>query len=194
MNLARLGAGFSSPVLDSQRTFRGALEALSRPGRVVTAGGPAEVPRNVAESACALALALLDQDTTLWLSPLLAPVGGYLRFHTGCRLVSQEAEADFALLDSAELPSLDLFRCGSDEYPDRSATVIVQVPTLEAGSGLRLSGPGIRGSVRVAIGGLHEAFFLYWGRNRALFPRGIDVFFACGPLLCGLPRTTRIEV
>jgi alpha-D-ribose 1-methylphosphonate 5-triphosphate synthase subunit PhnH len=193
MNLNNLGAGFGSPVLDAQRVFRGALEAMSRPGRVQTVSAPFDCPKELERGACALALTLLDQDTCLWFSPKLAGAGSYLRFHTGCALAAGQAAADFALLDGAVLPRLDAFRCGSDDYPDRSATLVIQVRSLEEDAGLRLSGPGIRGTVRVAIGGLSEAFWPFWGSNRALFPRGVDVYFACGERLCALPRTTRIE-
>src|SRR5262249_4151651 len=163
--------------------FRGALEAMSRPGRVQTVSAPFDAPKELERAACALALTLLDQDTCLWFAPKLAGAASYLRFHTGCTLAAGQAAADFALLDGTELPRLDAFRVGSDDYPDRSATLIIQVRSLEEGPGLRLSGPGIRGTARVAIGGLGEAFWLFWGANRALFPRGVDVFFASGERL-----------
>lgn len=194
MNLATLGAGFAAPVLDSQQVFRGALEALSRPGRLVEVM-PAlpDRPDELHASAAALALALLDQDTALWLSPRLRGAGPYLRFHTGGALEIDAGAADFALLDCRELERLDLFKSGSDEYPDRSATLIVQVASMEEGSGFTFSGPGIRGEARVRIDGFGEKLLMQWARNRALFPRGVDLFFACGTRLCGVPRTTRID-
>jgi alpha-D-ribose 1-methylphosphonate 5-triphosphate synthase subunit PhnH len=193
--LEGIGAGFSVPALASQAVFRATLEALSRPGRLQRAASDAEAPRELHAAAAAIALALLDQDTTLWRAASLESeaVGAYLRFHTGCRLATDARLADFALAGAAELPALEALECGSDEYPDRSATLILQVDSLEEGVGWRFAGPGIRGVARLAVGGLCAAFLAFWARNVALYPRGVDAFLACGERLCGLPRTVRIE-
>jgi len=195
MNLSSLGAGFDSPALASQQVFRAALEALARPGRIARVDALREAPGELEPAACALALALLDQDTTLWLSPALAAgqAGAYLRFHTGCGLADGAAAADFAIVEAHELPPFDAFAGGSEDYPDRSATVVVQVGELREGEGWTLAGPGIKATTRIRAGGLPADFASRWKANGALFPRGVDVFLACGRELCGLPRTTRIE-
>src|SRR5688500_9663109 len=114
LDLGGVEAGFADGALESQEVFRGALEALSRPGRIV----------DCRRAASALALALLDQDTRLWLSPGAQREALTLRFHTGCALVAAAADADFVLVaDPAEMPELDSLACGSDEAPHRSATV-----------------------------------------------------------------------
>lgn len=196
VRLAELGAAFSSPAFGSQMVFRAALEALSRPGRMMRLASDAQAPEGLNAAACALALALLDQDTRLWRSPGLAggAAGAYLRFHTGCSLTEDAHAAHFALLAGAELPRLDDFSSGSDDYPDRSATLIVQVDSLREGSGWRLSGPGVKGAARLAVGGLPADFSSRWEVNAAAYPRGLDMFLACGEYVCGLPRTVRIEV
>ena len=193
-NLSSLSAGFESPALASQHVFRAALEALARPGRIARVAAVADAPAELEPAACALALALLDQDTTLWLSPALAAgqAGAYLRFHTGCRLADAPASADFAIAEAHELPPLDAFSSGSEDYPDRSATVIVQVGELREGEGWALEGPGVRGTARLRVAGLGSEFTAAWKSNLARFPRGIDLFLACGRELCGLPRTVRI--
>lgn len=195
VDLGRLGRGFADPALASQAVFRRALEALSRPGRLVKVESDAEVPAGLDPAACALALALLDRDTTLWCSPSLRGphVGGYLRFHTGCTLVARAQDAQFALVAGVELPALDGFPAGSDEYPDRSTTLIVQAGSLCEGAGWQLAGPGIKGGARVAWSGLPGDFAVQWAHNARHYPRGVDLFLTCGPLVCGLPRTTRIE-
>jgi alpha-D-ribose 1-methylphosphonate 5-triphosphate synthase subunit PhnH len=68
----------------------------------------------------------------------------------------------------------------------------LQVPAI-LDSGWRLSGPGVRDEARLSIPSLGDDFLLQWERNRARFPRGIDLYVSSGELLCGLPRTTRIE-
>jgi len=190
-----IGAGFLSPALASQQVFRAALDAFARPGRIARVEAAAEGPPELHAATCALALALLDQDTRLWLSPSLrtGSTANYLRFHTGCVLVAEAGLADFALAAAAELPPLEAFGCGSEDYPDRSSTVVIQVGSLREGEGWKLSGPGIKATARLAAGGLRGEFPGEWAQNRRLFPRGVDVFLACDGELCGLPRTTHIE-
>lgn len=194
-DLSALGRGFGTPPLASQAVFRRALEALSRPGRIVKIDCDAETPAGLDAASCALALALLDQDTTLWCSPSVGRlrIGGYLRFHTGCTLVERCEDAQFVLAAGPELPALERLAAGSEDYPDRSATVIVQVDALREGGLWRLCGPGIRDTASIGCAGLPAAFTAQWQRNAALYPRGVDLFLACGSLVCGLPRTTRLE-
>ncbi len=187
--------GFADPVFDSQHVFRECLEALAHPGRlIVTASERPPMPALDA-AAGALLLALLDQDTRLWLSPGLVhgPAAASLRFHTGCALAASPGEADFALVsEPAELPPLEAFGAGSDEHPERSATIVLQVPAILP-SGWRLTGPGIRGEARMSAPALGAEFHSQWEQNRQRFPCGVDLFLTSGARLCGLPRTTRLE-
>jgi alpha-D-ribose 1-methylphosphonate 5-triphosphate synthase subunit PhnH len=195
VDLSNIGRGFSAPVIESQAVFRRALHALSRPGEIVQIECSAELPPCFQPAAGALLLVLLDQDTRVWLAPPLDDQGArYLRFHTGCVLVEQQADADVAVVGAVRhLPPLASFALGAAEYPERSATVVVQVETLNAGAGWSLQGPGIEQGASLAAGGLDELFVREWRALQRLFPRGIDLFFACGARLAGLPRTTRIE-
>jgi len=189
------GAHFADPVLDSQAAFRDCLDALASPGALVTLGaGPHALP-GLDPAAGVLLFSLLDQDTRLWLSPGVAgaQVATSLKFHTGCSFAAAPGEADFALVARIEeLPTLESFGAGSQEYPERSATVVLQVPFI-SDTGWRLSGPGVRGEVRLSVPTLGEAFLEQWRRNHAMFPRGVDFYLSCGERLCALPRTTRIS-
>jgi alpha-D-ribose 1-methylphosphonate 5-triphosphate synthase subunit PhnH len=183
-DLSGVETGFADLALESQAVFRGALEALSRPGKIV----------ECRRAATALALALLDQDTRLWASQRAKRETATLRFHTGCNMVEQAAQADFLLVaDVAELPDLDSLACGSDEAPHRSATIILRVASLAADGGWKLSGPGIHGAAQLRVGGLGAPFLEQWARNGKRFPRGVDLFLCAGDRLCGLPRTTLLE-
>jgi alpha-D-ribose 1-methylphosphonate 5-triphosphate synthase subunit PhnH len=196
IDLASVGPGFADPVLESQAAFRGCLSALATPGALVSLGAGLEPLPGMHAAASALLLSLLDQDTRLWISPGFAtgPVATTLKFHTGCTFAASPGEADFALVSAAEeLPPLDAFTAGSAEYPERSATVVLQVPAI-LGTGWRLTGPGLRGEARLSVPALGDGFLPQWERNRARFPRGVDLFLTCGEALCGLPRTTRIEI
>lgn len=191
-----LAPGFADPVGDGQKTFRAVLEAMSRPGTIVAAPRVTSAPAPLNPVAAALVLALVDYETPLWLDPAARQplVVEYLRFHCGCPLVDDPALAAFALVTEARsMPPLDSFYQGSDEYPDRSTTVIVQVGHLDGGEAWRLKGPGIRDQAILAAGQLPAAFKAWVQDNHALFPRGIDLLFAAPGQLAGLPRSTLLE-
>jgi len=196
IDLAEIGAGFADPVLDSQRVYRDALAALSRPGTLVPVAACGDGIPGLHPAAGGLLLALLDQDTRLWLSPSLRSgrAEASLRFHTGCTVADSAECADFALVAGPhELPALETFAAGTDEHPERSTTLVLQVPAIAAGGGWRLTGPGIQADAQVRVEGLAAVFVAQWEANRQRFPRGIDLFLSGGDQLCGLPRTTRIE-
>jgi alpha-D-ribose 1-methylphosphonate 5-triphosphate synthase subunit PhnH len=99
----------------------------------------------------------------------------------------------FALvIEPLALPPLSAFNIGTDEFPDRSATLILEVAALQEGFGARLSGPGIRDR-HLRVGGLPEQFWTERVELQELFPRGLDVVLTCGDRLAALPRTTRRE-
>ena len=188
-------SGLADPVLDSQRIFRGVLEAMSSPGRVVTLA-PAAPPLPPLDSAgLGICLALVDLETPIWLDPAgrTADVVAHLRFHCGCRIVTAPAQARFAVVVEPEaMPALARFDAGSDEYPDRSATVIVQTRMLVAGTGRRLTGPGVASEARLETGGLPAGFWADLRANHERFPRGVDVLLTAGASVAALPRTTRV--
>ena len=72
----------------------------------------------------------------MWLDAALRgsdPVCGWLRLHCGCRLVSEPADAAFAFVGvPRDLPAIDAFSLGTPDYPDRSATIVIQVSSLVA--------------------------------------------------------------
>jgi alpha-D-ribose 1-methylphosphonate 5-triphosphate synthase subunit PhnH len=204
VDLSRLGPGFGQPALDSQRVFRTCLDALSEPGRVRTLDGTLleAPPAGVSPAAVAVLLALLDQDTTLWLDASLSDgdVAAYLRFHTGCTIVQSPGQAGFALLAAgSDAVVLSDFTQGSEAFPDRSATLVMQCDAIDNdvatgdASGWQLTGPGIRDCTRLHVAGIDADFPEQWARNRKGFPCGVDVFFASGLSLAALPRTTRLE-
>jgi alpha-D-ribose 1-methylphosphonate 5-triphosphate synthase subunit PhnH len=194
LDLGSVRSGFEHPSLDAQRVFRRVLDAMARPGTVADLSFAPQPPEGLCRALGAVALTLLDFETPLWLDPVLrgGEVETWLRFHCGCPLVAATDEAAFALVvDVGALPALDAFALGDARYPDRSTTVLVQLPALTGGPGQRLEGPGIDGSVEIAPAGLPEAFWAQVVRNGARFQVGVDLMLAAEDELLGLPRTVR---
>jgi alpha-D-ribose 1-methylphosphonate 5-triphosphate synthase subunit PhnH len=180
--------GFAAAVLDAQACFRAVLEAMSRPGRVLTAPALPELPPGLSPAAAAVLLTLADADTPLRLAAG-AQAEAFIRFHCGARLVDA-ARAAFVLDPAAGLLALD---AGTEEEPERGATLILDVESLEEGTGWRLTGPGIRDAHHLRVTGAPSGFVQDWATNRKRFPRGVDVILCAGDRLAALPRTVAIE-
>ncbi|HEY2255945.1 MAG TPA: phosphonate C-P lyase system protein PhnH, partial [Variovorax sp.] len=204
MELSTLGAGFTDEAHGSQAVFRAVLQALSHPGRPVEVAHDAQVPSRGNAASAGLLLALMDADSRLWVSPTLAAsdAPAWLRFHTGCSIVNDPRQAQFAWIAEGpgELPPLDAFAQGSQSYPDTSTTCVIDMKAFAsdeeacaAGQRWTLRGPGIAGATQLAVHGLPAAFSLHWAANHALFPCGVDVLLASSRHVVGLPRTTQVE-
>ncbi len=179
---AALEKGFSDLARDSQRVFRAIMDAMARPGSIVDIDAGLAPPEPLAAGAAALALALCDFETPLWLDAAMAneATRGYLRFHTGAPVVDAAAKAAFALIASPlGLPDLDAFSLGS--------------LGLAADDGWRLSGPGIDGETLFEAAPLPRDFVARRAALHPLFPRGLDFIFVAEGRAAALPRTTRIE-
>ena len=189
--------GFDNPSFDCQATFRAAMLALARPGRPAALTAlPAAVPAPLSVEAAALVLALCDYETPIWLDPALAAVpavAAYLRFHTGASIVTEPGEARFALISNPlELRAFSDFAQGSPEFPDASATLILQVESF-AQDGLTLEGPGIDGRTGFDAAPLPADFVDRMAANRASFPLGVDLLLAGVGQVAGLPRSVIVK-
>jgi len=195
MGIRDIAAGFIDSPHESQRIFRGVLEAFAHPGRVVTVVDAPAPPGALCRATAAFLLTLADRDTPLWLAPEFdtPEVSDFVRFHTGAPIVGGRAEAAFAILPHDQMLPFDTFSIGTDTYPDRSATLVIGVPALGVGQARIWRGPGIDGEASVAIAGLDPIFWLDWAANHSLFPCGVDVVFAAGSQLVALPRGIAVE-
>jgi alpha-D-ribose 1-methylphosphonate 5-triphosphate synthase subunit PhnH len=187
--------GFADPVLGAQAVFRASMEALARPGQTQEIGTEAAPPAPLTPELGALALSLIDADSPVWLDAALAAapeVAAWLRFHCGAVLTEDPAAAAFALVaEPALLPELSRFGQGSDEYPDRSTTLLVAA-TAPA-QAVRLRGPGIKDELVTDLPLPTRDFLAQWAENRARFPRGVDLLLAGDGYVTGLPRSTRLS-
>lgn len=188
--------GFEDPVDRAQRVYRKLLGAMAGPARVVTLDTGLEAVTPLSPASLGIALTLFDVDTPLWLDPAADHPGvrDNLRFHCGCPMVELPGEATFALVaDAARMPPLAAFRCGDDSYPDRAATLIIQVPAVDDGEHFVATGPGIEHRTILAVAGLPGDFAAQWAANAALYPAGVDVILTAGDRAAALPRSTRME-
>ena len=196
--VAELPAGFADKVLSAQSTFRSVMDAMARPGSVQRIVATAGTPSAMMRGAAAIALTLFDHDTPVWLDPVMSEtsdVARWLKFHTGAPIVGDCSIASFALIgDANALPSLDRFAFGTNEYPDRSTTLILQVGSLTEGPALELRGPGIDGAALLRASIQPQNLFERLEINVALFPRGIDVVLVHDDAIVAIPRTTRLIV
>jgi alpha-D-ribose 1-methylphosphonate 5-triphosphate synthase subunit PhnH len=183
--------GFADPVADAQRTFRAVLDALAHPGRLHRLGEGLQPPAPLARATAALLLTLADADTPLWLAPEFWPARDWTLFHCGAPISDTPATAAFAV--AAALPDFSAFSAGTDEAPEQSATLIVQVAGFHAGQKLRLAGPGLRAPATLTVDGLPDNFAAIWAANHALYPRGIDLVLVADAQVVALPRSVAVE-
>lgn len=160
--------------------FEALMWAMARPGTVQ------DLPEGLAD----LVLALVDRECRVMTDD---PALMRLVAATGAALVPA-AQADHAFcLNPAAVPDvLAALPAGSPLYPDQGATLVLPA-TLGQGAHLRLSGPGIDGSVTVRLGGLPDGFFAARAA-RCRYPAGIEVVLVDGRRIMALPRSTGVEV
>jgi alpha-D-ribose 1-methylphosphonate 5-triphosphate synthase subunit PhnH len=188
--------GFANPVFESQSVFRKLMDGMARPGTIRSVEQDIGQPEPLGPAAGAIALTLCDHDTPVWLSAGFSQsaVADWIGFHSGAPITREKAEARLAFKEAASpLASFGLFSSGTQEYPDRSTTLVIEVETLGEGQELTLAGPGILHTATVKVTGLPETFLRLWADNRTQFPRGIDVILTAGRDFLCLPRTARIN-
>lgn len=197
LDLAEIAPGFADPTRDSQAVFRRVMDAIARPGTIQDLSFAPQPPQGLGRAAAAVALTLFDYETLVWLDPLVRTglAADWLRFHCACPFTETPGEAAFAIvIDAQACPPLTSFNPGDAKYPDRSTTLIVQVPGLVGGRCATLEGPGIRGRTSIAPPGLEPGFWAQVQDNHARFQFGVDVILAAGDLVAGLPRSTRVTI
>lgn len=184
---SNFAGGFATPAIDAAHAFRAAMQAMARPGtrHDVTGATP---PGGISAAAGALLLTLCDPETGIYLAADIdsKPLREWIAFHTGAPIVSA-VQADFALGGWSALMPLSQFPIGTSEYPDRSATLIVEIEDLQ-GEGAILSGPGIQDVTPMVLPEIAG-----FQGNAALYPQGLDFFFTSGSEVTALPRSTRVQ-
>ncbi|MEM9602791.1 MAG: phosphonate C-P lyase system protein PhnH [Pseudomonadota bacterium] len=187
MDTHALEGGFTQPDVQAAHAFRGIMAALARPGTVHRLSGAAP-PTPLSAAAAACLLTLCDTDTPVHLAGDIdtPAVHDWMAFHTGAPRVDR-SDCAFAVGRWEQLLPLADYPVGTPAYPDRSATLIVELDALTQ-SGATLRGPGIRDTAHVSLPDI-SAF----QRNHRQYPLGLDFVFACGDQVAALPRSTEVN-
>ena len=191
-----IAPAFADPGLASQSVFRTVMQAMARPATIARLASGVAAPAPLRSAAAAIALTLLDYETPVWLDAALAQapdVTAWISFHTGAPRTDDPQQAAFAFLAEPELAlAFDQFALGSDEFPDSSTTVVLQVEQMIAGAGIPFAGPGIAETQALHAAPLPSDFQGRLIANRNLFPRGIDLLLATDVEIAALPRSLRV--
>lgn len=182
-----LEGGFTNAPVQSAQSFRKIMNVMAKPGTIETLA-VATPPVPLSAAAGSLLLTLCDAQTPIYLAGKYdnAAIKEWITFH--CNSPFADAEnCMFALGDWDQLQPLHSFPIGTPEYPDRSATLIVELDELSA-SGAELSGPGIQHTSALSLPDI-TAF----QKNALLFPLGLDFYFTSGEQIAALPRTTKVQ-
>lgn len=187
MQSAALSGGFSQAAHQSAHAFRAAMNAMAHPGQIYDISG-AQPPAPLSVAAGTLILTLCDPGTPLYLAGAhdCAAVRDWVTFHTGAPF-SGPAECAFAVGSWAALCPLAAYPHGTAEYPDRSASLIVEMAALSA-QGARLRGPGLKDAVTFSLPEV-AAF----RANARTYPLGLDFYFTAAARLAALPRSTQVD-
>lgn len=187
--------GFGNPVDDAQQVFRATLQAFAHPGQIRSLPVTSGLPDGLSPALAALLLTLADPDTPVWMPPgVPAAARAFLRFHCGCPLTDDLRVASFVCVPAGHaMPALADCAQGEPAFPDRSATLLVEVASLAEGDTFTLRGPGIEHTQTLRAAGLPSDFRRAWRANNAGFPLGIDLLLASGDKFCALTRATQME-
>ena len=187
MTAPALAGGFAAPATDAAFAFRAIMDAMARPGRLHRVTG-ARGPAPLSPAAAVVLLTLCDTQTPVHLAPGhdTAEIRTWLAFHCAAP-ICDAGKAQFAIGFWPDLCPLDRFATGTPDYPDRSATLIVDMPAL-TNSGATLRGPGIRETARLSLP--ERAAFQ---TNARAFPLGLDFIFTAQDTVAALPRSTEVS-
>lgn len=188
MQANTLSGGFADPAIGSAHAFRSVMEAMARPGTIQDIEGAAP-PAPLSPAMGAVLLTLCDTETPIYLAGEMdcEAVRAWLSFHTGAPFVGP-AHCVFAIGTWEALAPFSVYPIGTSQYPDRSATLVVERPELTA-SGAILTGPGIKEQAMLSLPEVNA-----FQANRSLFPLGLDFILTCGDCLAALPRSTIVTL
>lgn len=192
---AALKPGFADPSADSARCFRVLLDAMSRPGLVQQIAADLPSAGRLNPASVMAALTLCDHESPVWLDAAAGEeAADYIRFHCGAPVTPDTSTAAFGFFVTCpDRHVLNSFATGTPDYPDASATLVIQVEALSNDAdGVALAGPGIETVHRLTVSGLPDGFWTWLNTSDRTFPLGLDIILAAPDCLTALPRTVRV--
>lgn len=195
------------PIFDSQSHFRVLLQVMSQPGSIQSLSFPSlHLPDSLFVPSALVGFALLNRDVQFYHAESLSDWREYLIVNTSSQWAPAN-EADFLFLNTDSpsiLSDIQAAKLGEWRYPDTSATLIIQVASIQEAStngmfSLKLKGPGIQGERFVYMEGLSqgilEQVFPIIKEANTEYPLGLDVFWTDreGKVM-GMPRTCQVDL
>jgi alpha-D-ribose 1-methylphosphonate 5-triphosphate synthase subunit PhnH len=183
-------------IQQNQQVFRTLLNAMSAPGQTfaftATEFSDSSSSAPLSPACAAICLSLLDGTSPISLFQMPESVASWLLKH--CRVpISSPEHAVFALGMGKHWDwDQNLLNIGSEEEPEKGATLILELDSLDGGEHLQLTGPGIASS-QIAAPRLAPGFMAFWQKQQGLYPRGIDLILCCGNECLCLPRSISIH-
>ena len=179
----------SSQIIQDHTVFRVLLKAMSRPGKVY------QLPQHDREQQSVVQLlgCLLDNEVSLAVLDDAALEIALLRQTNSLQALPEEADFIVAA-HGTTCGWLTGFKRGTLEYPDAGATVVYLVETLQADEDeIILSGPGVNGTVSLAISGFDMRELDRLKEVNMEYPLGLDVILIDrdNKVAC-IPRSTKI--
>ncbi|MEW7009259.1 phosphonate C-P lyase system protein PhnH [Lentilitoribacter sp. EG35] len=186
MSTNSLEGGFVDAPVESAQAFRKIMNVMARPGLIEDLAVAAP-PQPLSPAMGTLLLTLCDGQTSIFLAGEYdsAAVREWITFHCNAQF-ADAATCMFAIGNWSSLLPIDQYSIGTSQYPDRSATLIVEMDELTS-HGQELSGPGIETVKHLSLPDT-DAF----QKNALLFPLGLDFYFTCGAKIAALPRTAKV--
>ena len=179
---------FSEKSINSSIAFRSLVNATSYPGRTFQIN-KLNKPSVLSNAAATILITLCDNESNVYLSKDYSTdeVKDWLIFNTGA-IVSDKQSADFAVGDWESLLPLDEFKTGVPEYPERSATLIIEESNYNKIQ-CNINGPGIKDKLQIDLP--NPELFI---KNSHLYPLGLDFYFTNDLKILSIPRSTKINV
>jgi len=171
----------------SAQNFRSLLQAMAMPGTIETLV-TFQKPTGLSDAMAATLLTLCDAETNLFLADTYHndEIKQWVGFHLNAPITSAQ-DADFFIGSWKDLEEKPSVKTGTDQFPDRSATFIIDVSKLE-NTGLRLTGPGIKSHSFLSLPNAKP-----FTENQKSFPLGNDYYFCFENHIAAISRTTFVE-
>lgn len=187
-------------VFDAQTHFRIILDSMARPGKVNNIGEiKIQSPEKLNTTSALVGFALLNSDVTFYTNNNSSEISEYFIVNTNSKFATIE-HADFVFINGTDDGQILLeTNAGVLEYPEKSATVIIDVDNIydvpkDQTHEIILQGPGVDGEKRVYVRNISASILESMKEQNSEYPLGIDVILTDreGNIMC-IPRSNNFN-